>query len=116
MKNRFITCSPEDLHLPLLDLPRVVVLVSHKFYRVQGSRRIRKVLQIERIFRSNMIRESMSGYGCRVRALLQLNADVAGNVRSDHEEHSLKELIDRGPTLGIERASCDSHAVVLQAC
>ncbi len=115
MENRSITRNPLNLYLPLLDLPQAIVAILNKIYKVQARRRVRSVLRLERIVRPNMTRDPVGGHGCRVRVVLQLNADIADDMRGDQDEDLEKELADRDPALDSNWTSDNSHALVLQA-
>jgi len=63
------------------------------------------------------MRERVGGHGSRVRAVvLQLNAEIAGDMRGDEDEEPEEELADRGPARDGDGTSDNSHALVLQAC
>lgn len=115
MDNRSITRSPQNLYLPLLDLPQAIVAILNKIYKVQVRRCVRSVLRFKRIVRSNVIRERVGGHRGRVRAVLQLNADIAGDMSGNQDEDPVKKLADRGPALESNLTNDDSHALVLQA-
>jgi len=57
IKNRSITHSPQNLYLPLLDLPQAIVAILDKINKVQARRRVWGVLWFKRIIRPNVIRE-----------------------------------------------------------
>lgn len=115
MKNRFIARSPQNLYLPPLDLPQAIAAILDQIYKVQARRRVRRVLRLERLVRPHMIRDRVCSHGCRVGAVLQLNADIAGDMRGDEDEDFAKEVADRGPALDGNWTGDNDHALVLQA-
>lgn len=45
-----------------------------------------------------MIRNGVGGHGCRVPAVLKLNAGIASDMRGDESEDFEEELVECGPT------------------
>lgn len=86
MQNRSITRRPQNLYLPPFDLPQAISTIPNKIQNIQAPHRIRRILDLERIFRPNMARDHVGTHRRRVRPVLDLDAHIADHMMGDDGE------------------------------